>query len=1319
MGGLEKIAKGLSDTSIAIRHYSDMEIECSSKLYEEMKLVSLESIASESDSNSDDNLKLLKTVQGRISDLGKVYESLVHCIRGILSSHYTITNSVANEKTLSLLSSKEFFLPENLDGQPSPIIAQVLISSIRGLLHSCPKQTWALHSTLERIFVDTSKTSVHWSPISTTDPNFTWPSLKGFYDTQNKSLYEILERRNFNAVHKSFHTLITGDIDDRGGGANTRGGKDDAVSTIAWWIRFHTRSGFKDRQKIKDIFNHSFGPMGDADIQNTIDKLRKLIPTVRRLGIKLSYESVVTQSVNVLQSRHPSFISSLEEFKRVPNERFEEDAIDMIDAFLSRVERIIQTIHHTVPRTKTVDVEYAHAIFDSGCKHLDPNPRSLPTTSGQEPIFSIFRAEEFIPNNTRSNRVEARHPTKTVRPNQRGNRSNHDLLCAGKGCGKKVEKFILERLGLDKPLPHTLCRECYLKVQRLGFVHNRKGGEKAQPIRARDPHIQRAFALLNMKTTSNPSRSHKSMAQTATHREHANIASTTKDPIETSNPTSTLNKRDPPLDNKQSAIQEEPNPFGNQHFEEGIGSSFNNAACTASSHFCNSEVGGSIEYDATYCSNPHNQQHQAHATTSNVMSLGVDETNEHFEQHISQPTPLSIQIRAALEEGIDELHEGIEEMGRAGWERIKDGSTLTIDEIHESIDAHIREGWEHSPQIPIDIANVAVGPTSISTLVEVEDIEESQHSNTRDPSKEIAKPIDETSAHRKTNPRRKNPHPSRTSILNTNDGQHDQHERKVVPIVEPNEMHSGYHVTETNGYKHTIKLNKCQHTKCIRYCDNFSWAKYCDLCANQENLKEFTPTQCEDCDTSRAPPEPRDHHETMTQDIDSPTQRRERMIQALIDESTEANEGGTPNNTPTNDRASRGDIPHETRRLTWCEGQLWEGECIHMTHEPEPITNEGGYIVGRLRWNHDGSQTRIDYDKCDHDSCNRYFDPIRGYHICEECHRNVVMKGELANDDKSCSSCLGQITPLECGKVPPTMKDHSDKTPSPQVHDTDDKHRAMIAEMRGISIGKTAKAIPRKPTSQRDDEFILNEWEWDENPMTTLNSPTWGDIARQHGMLDNEPSNPESPTWSELIRRDNELDEDIDRQHGILGNEPSSPESPTWSELIRRDNELDGDWTGESNDEWSYEEDDDGTHHDPEVDKCFAFKDNGGDEDAPLVIATIVEPDHHDTPNDDEIYSRKWFAKCKTIGCPCTASYNGQDNEACSKRCKLHQACTHNVHYYPRQEPNQSDPRQPLPRDESYSTKRKISDRQQQHTPRQTPKSYRHSYCGTRGEPRV
>ena len=258
MNGLDKIAKGLLDTSKAIRHFSNMEIECSTQIHQNINTISMESISTTTlQSPDDDEIKKLEFIQTRVSNLGKVHKSLIHCIRGILSSEYSITPSINQEKTMSLLSNKEFDLPTNLDKGPNPIIAQQLVSSIRTLLHSMPRQSWAIHPTLERMFVDTSKGSIHWSPKQI-DGSSKWKSIRQFFNQQNKALFEILERRNFNAVHKSYHTLITGDIDDRGKGSNARGGKDDAIGVIGWWIRYHTRSGFKDRQKIKDIFNNAF-----------------------------------------------------------------------------------------------------------------------------------------------------------------------------------------------------------------------------------------------------------------------------------------------------------------------------------------------------------------------------------------------------------------------------------------------------------------------------------------------------------------------------------------------------------------------------------------------------------------------------------------------------------------------------------------------------------------------------------------------------------------------------------------------------------------------------------------------------------------------------------------------------------------------------------------------------------------------------------------------------------------------------------------------------------------------------------------------------
>ena len=125
MRELEKIAVGLQDTAAAIRHYSQMEIECSSKLHKDIELISLESISQDTinePSISDDSLRILDTIQDRITNLGTVYESLTNCIRGVLSSNYTITENISSEKVLSLLTTKEFELPRQLDGQPSPIM---------------------------------------------------------------------------------------------------------------------------------------------------------------------------------------------------------------------------------------------------------------------------------------------------------------------------------------------------------------------------------------------------------------------------------------------------------------------------------------------------------------------------------------------------------------------------------------------------------------------------------------------------------------------------------------------------------------------------------------------------------------------------------------------------------------------------------------------------------------------------------------------------------------------------------------------------------------------------------------------------------------------------------------------------------------------------------------------------------------------------------------------------------------------------------------------------------------------------------------------
>jgi len=1239
MDGLEKIAKGLNDTSTAIRHYSDMEIECSSKLYNEMKLVSLESISLEDGSSDTNNLKLLKVVQERIADLGKVYESLVHCIRGILSSHYTITNSVGSEKTLSLLSNKEFHLPNKLDDQPSPIIAQVLISSIRSILHSCPKQTWALHGTLERIFVDVSKSSIHWSPIQSDSPEFTWTSLKGFYDTQNKSLYEILERRDFNAVHKSFHTLITGDIDDRGGGANTRGGRDDAVATIAWWIRYHTRSGFKDRQKIKDVFNHAFGPLGDGDIQSTIDKLRKLIPSVRRLGIKLSYESVVTQSVNVLQSRHPSFISSLEEFKRVPHDKYEEDAIDVIDAFLSRVERIVQTIHHTVPRTKTDDIDYARIIFDSGVKHIDPSHGVRSSTHvGDDNERSTTHVGD---NNERALRTENTTQRSSAN-NSRGTTTKPNgapglMQCRGRGCTKNVEKFVLDRLGLSRPGLTTLCRECYLEVQRRGEVKLSTGTSPNFRVGRDHPQTQRAFALLGMTTTS---KGRKQALPNNTRRGQANVATnaplTYTRPIPTTKP---KGKPPTPTTTKEQVDEEENDHIGSSTYEEGIETSFNHMANSASILRDDEEGEATEEYDATFCSIPQDASQRAHATKACGMTLELEDDHETIEFLIA---PLNEQVHMALDENITEMHECVNEMQRAGWTRTEDESTLTISELHQNIDTTIGNCWE----TPILGRTTSMSSTTESTLdMSMEDEPTPQgcrQSNIRD----YMTTQNDGSPPETMSPTIKSPNKANKTETKHEDDPppHMGGEREVDPIVDANGMHSGYHITEPNGHKHTINLDKCMHTNCIRYSDNFAWAKYCDLCANLEHTESFTTKKCDECDITqlhdpKTPP-------TTKSPTDEPTSTSTRddmvtaIIQGLLEVESEAN---------TTHDLEEGEIQASTttsRHLTWCDGEFWEGGCTHSHSPPEPITDNDGITIGRIVWNPDGTHTRIEYEPCEHE-CARYYDPINDIPLCAECHSVSLPPNEAQHSLTSCSQCAPKSETLRCHEVigSPIIPKQTRRKQTTPKRAKDIQHRVLRTNNTSTTPNETTWGhVARKPVSKRDDEFIRDEWCWDSDST-------------------DEGATPESPTWSEICDHDQRVDE-----------------------------------------EWEEEEEAESHHQDEEEPAQYrALLSTPGD--------TLMETTQS-RPN-------QWFAKCGTKGCPCEASYNGQDEEPCSKHCRHHGGCKTNVHYYPRQYPRAGDARQPTDNIESHTTMKKMALRAQPSHPRTTPKSYHHSYCGTRGEPRV
>ena len=469
-------------------------------------------------------------------------------------------------------------------------------------------------------------------------------------------------------------------------------------------------------------------------------------------------------------------------------------------------------------------------------------------------------------------------------------------------------------------------------------------------------------------------------------------------------------------------------------------------------------------------------------------------------------------------------------------------------------------------------------------------------------------------------------------------------------------MVSGYNIVEIDGRRHTVTLQRCEHTSCMRYCDDYSLVKYCDFCANLEGTDGFGHTICDGC--AQESPKERDLSckETIHSPRDSPprTTRAHDKPQPMFGRAfhdysptqhrspwdhTQDDEDNMPSSTPREDMI-RGvmealrevmDEDHEMihtppridettrsnppRVLTWCEGELWEGGCAHSLSEPEPFTNKDGIIIGHHAWNHDGTSSKYEYTKCGHTNCMRHYDPNKHERCCEECTRSSLMvkQPNAQGETTMCELCMTSMSQNPVA------------------------HHAMMAMGDNHEGGEQIhERAPRKRVSERDDEFILDEWDWADDITPSEASVSTGDERSQFEIEDIDTSSLQTQ-WDTTSSED-----------GVMDHTPTTTTSPN-------------------------------------------------------------------------MRTTKWYAKCSTPNCACEASYNGQDGEACSRYCKLHKACTKNKHYFPTHPPPMDAPRQPGDYGADLMTSRlpTIRNRNQYPPPRITPKTYHHSYCGTRGDPRV
>ena len=374
---------------------------------------------------------------------------------------------------------------------------------MRGIMHSYPMQIWSLLPILERLFSDYSENNIHWQPMKLEDPTWTWDGLSRIFTLQNRVLFSILEQHHFNAVQRTFNSMVTGLNDNESISSQASDG--DGVGVISHWLHYHMQQSHIEKMKIVDVFNWAYGLFGTGNVTKSVATLRKYIPSARRLHLKLSWHRVIYQSAMVLSERHVAFIHEMERFKKV-EPQYEDNALPLIDGFLSRVQRVADSITQILPRSTSRDINYAKATFHSFYTKLD----------GEEP-FSMHEEDDrqsaYATNQDHRGNTNQRKPLYNT----------HINSCRGQGCKAIIDKETLRKLNLTQATVGTLCKACFQRMLDEG-TRSIKGGYEPRKSTSFGAKKASNALKMNKSQTKTPYRPPKGGDRWKTLRTNANVA---------------------------------------------------------------------------------------------------------------------------------------------------------------------------------------------------------------------------------------------------------------------------------------------------------------------------------------------------------------------------------------------------------------------------------------------------------------------------------------------------------------------------------------------------------------------------------------------------------------------------------------------------------------------------------------------------------------------------------------------------------------------------------------------------------------------------
>ena len=145
----------------------------------------------------------------------------------------------------------------------------------------------------------------------------------------------------------------------------TYGQQNDGISIIVRIIHYHCQQGYHRKHSATHYFNFCFGAFVNSDPMKACASIREELRVAIRLGIKVSYDSTLRRCAEMIQRRGPSFHEPMRSWTTCPDPRYENDCLQLFDAFLADVERVTRHTQDTLIDLKDQDSLQAHAMHVS------------------------------------------------------------------------------------------------------------------------------------------------------------------------------------------------------------------------------------------------------------------------------------------------------------------------------------------------------------------------------------------------------------------------------------------------------------------------------------------------------------------------------------------------------------------------------------------------------------------------------------------------------------------------------------------------------------------------------------------------------------------------------------------------------------------------------------------------------------------------------------------------------------------------------------------------------------------------------------------